>query len=777
MFDPNQPDPSAKIAELESRIAALELGPTDIQVQNKSFTANEGQHCIVECPPAGITATLPRARAQNRNARITFTLRNSNPVRFIAVNGKVNNRTSGVMASPGTFDAISDGSTGWGISVLAAGPSAVPTLNADFVVGVANPGLPNARVATASAEITPSIAVANAISWALNAGSVVLSRLQNLTGLSVLGRAANSAGVMAAITAGGAAQYLRSNSGGTSLEFGDPASASIVNTAGTFVTAAVTGAVTIAQNGTVAAFGTLAAKSVLANATNATAVPAALAGSASFQHLRVNAANSALEWSLLTAGDFPANIVPIGALPQIATDTFLGNVSGGTTGPTAVALSSLAGAGLVFGAHTLDVTAGAGASLVVSANDVQRGALTGAITAAQDSNATAFGSFAAKSVLANATNAGAVPAAFAGTVANTYLRVNSANTALEYGALPASTAFPDGGTTQTDGTGGTINNLTINAGVTELNITANGTYTGFARSGGNLLGDRLIIRCSSGVVATLSSNTGSSAANQIACHDNQAIIIPGRGCLELRWNADWKPISTVRPGVEINSTGAITTAETFNFSDSSSIAQSLSVTAGVATVQQDTVKATQLQLDVGTVIGPVLGATLLGFRPGLTTSSNTGAVNSTAVQVGPQYTVPANTMVVGSCYLLIGYASFVRSVTVTPITLVTSLTVPAAVPVTAGIVASVTASVNRGALVFAFVHCETSGAGGSARANLGVIGQWGAAGATALDFTANTIAVSINTTIANALSLGVACSVAVPGAGIIWQNSAVLRIK
>src|SRR5690606_18373683 len=77
--------------------------------------------------------------------------------------------------------------------------------------------LPNARLASASTEITPSFAAAGAISWVLNAASVTFAKLANLTGLSVLGRAANTAGVMAAITATGARQALLSNAAGTAI--------------------------------------------------------------------------------------------------------------------------------------------------------------------------------------------------------------------------------------------------------------------------------------------------------------------------------------------------------------------------------------------------------------------------------------------------------------------------------------------------------------------------------------------------------------------------------
>lgn len=80
--------------------------------------------------------------------------------------------------------------------------------------------------------------------------------------------------------------------------------------------------------------------------------------------------------------------VPVGSLSPIANDTFLGNVSGGVAAPSAVNLSTLAGAGLAFGTHTINAIAGAGGSLVVNANDIQRAALTGEVTAALDANAT-----------------------------------------------------------------------------------------------------------------------------------------------------------------------------------------------------------------------------------------------------------------------------------------------------------------------------------------------------------------------------------------------------
>lgn len=75
---------------------------------------------------------------------------------------------------------------------------------------------------------------------------------------------------------------------------------------------------------------------------------------------------------------------------------------------------------------------GANSRMTVSAS---RSALTGDVTASANSNTTAFRSFSAKSVLANATNASAVPTEIASSQGLSYLRVNAANTALEWGTI------------------------------------------------------------------------------------------------------------------------------------------------------------------------------------------------------------------------------------------------------------------------------------------------------------------------------------------------------
>lgn len=147
-----------------------------------------------------------------------------------------------------------------------------------------------------------------------------------------------------------------------------------------------TGAITNADGGVVTTFSALAAKSILANATGNSAVPAALAGSAAFQHLRVNSANNALEWAVLSAGDFPAGAVPLTGVATQAAETFLGNFTAGTASPTALAGSTVAGAGLTYTTGGI-LAVGSSTSVIVGANDVQVAAASGGdITKAQNSN-------------------------------------------------------------------------------------------------------------------------------------------------------------------------------------------------------------------------------------------------------------------------------------------------------------------------------------------------------------------------------------------------------
>jgi hypothetical protein len=128
----------------------------------------------------------------------------------------------------------------------------------------------------------------------------------------------------------------------------------------------------------------------------------------------------------VNANDVAVTNFPLTGLATQSDDTFLANISGGAAAPTAVALTTLAGAGLTGGADAI-LNVGAGTHITVNANDVavnlttlvpaidsasviangtvlERAALTGPITSAQNSNATSIASSVGGASLAVTSN-------------------------------------------------------------------------------------------------------------------------------------------------------------------------------------------------------------------------------------------------------------------------------------------------------------------------------------------------------------------------------------
>lgn len=171
----------------------------------------------------GQRVAFPRARAENAGAWIIVIVEVAGAISITAHRGKVNGARIQTLSDVGAYTFHSNGVDGWYLQGSLPGTSSgASALDAEYVLGAAHGSLPSGREATASAEITPVVSTPNVISWVLNAASVAFSKLANLTGLSVLGRAANSAGVMAAIAATAARQALRVNDAGTALEWGHP---------------------------------------------------------------------------------------------------------------------------------------------------------------------------------------------------------------------------------------------------------------------------------------------------------------------------------------------------------------------------------------------------------------------------------------------------------------------------------------------------------------------------------------------------------------------------
>lgn len=205
------------VAELDERLRRLERSPGRAGIVSSDTAAKPGELLNIEAPVTGLTVILPQPTAALIDARVTLCFRNANPVRLVSISGLVNRESFVLNTAPGTFEAVCDGIDGWNVEIGVS--SSGSAADAEYVVATAHASLPNAGVATDTTEVNFSFTPGSIATWVLNTASVAFSKLANLAGLSVLGRAANSSGVMAAITATSARQVLRLNSAGTSLEF------------------------------------------------------------------------------------------------------------------------------------------------------------------------------------------------------------------------------------------------------------------------------------------------------------------------------------------------------------------------------------------------------------------------------------------------------------------------------------------------------------------------------------------------------------------------------
>jgi hypothetical protein len=249
-----------------------------------------------------------------------------------------------------------------------------------------------------------------------------------------------------------------------------------------------------------------AAKSVLANATNASAVPAALAGSAAFQHLRVNSANNALEWATLsgyasTSVIYASNTFEVAAFTGDVTKAQNSNV-------TAI------GAGVIVDA---DVNGSA------AIDPAKLGALTGDVTKASGSAVTAIGS----GVIVDAdVNASAAIATSKLADGSDFARLATSNTFAASIAINQMLVLA--GVLNTT-IAATTNNLAIGSvSIVRLTLTGAQTLTGMVPTLDNQI--VLIINADSGDDLTIAHNSGSSSAgNQFLCPGGVNFVLQERG--------------------------------------------------------------------------------------------------------------------------------------------------------------------------------------------------------------------------------------------------------
>lgn len=192
-----------------------------------------------------------------------------------------------------------------GASVIDDGEKTVVTTsgasaNAEFFLGAAEPSLPNARLPVDSISIGWNLVTPNTFTAFVKPGAIPAAHLYREEGVDVAQRDALNVVDTPAIA----------------LTLTDDAPNNEVELRATFSAAA--------------------SLSVLANGSNALAVPTYVQAGGAREHFRVNAAGTALEWGTLQLADFPV----------IASDTFLANTSIGPSAPVATTFASVAGIGL-----------------------------------------------------------------------------------------------------------------------------------------------------------------------------------------------------------------------------------------------------------------------------------------------------------------------------------------------------------------------------------------------------------------------------------------------
>jgi hypothetical protein len=220
-----------QINALIRRVEELSGSARVTTLKRSNYLASDGEYVRTI---GGLNHTLPRARLENQGAEITFFIESAGTTRFTASGSTINGASSVQVTGARRVTFQSNGDGGWlgdegesvaaAVAAAASGPTDAPA-DATYHLQTADADLPNARVGTDSTEIDVDYTVAAVVSWALRTASVAFSKLANLTGLSVLGRASSSAGVMAAITAGANNQVLRRTS--DTLNFGPVTNASL----------------------------------------------------------------------------------------------------------------------------------------------------------------------------------------------------------------------------------------------------------------------------------------------------------------------------------------------------------------------------------------------------------------------------------------------------------------------------------------------------------------------------------------------------------------------
>lgn len=406
---------------LYSDLRAIERSEGTVEIRTASYRPLPGESVRVSPPAAGMAILLPAPDASNRGSQISLHIEHPDgAVRvFVAPNesndATVNGQEMVSFDAEGLVIFESNGANRWqSIDAFSSASPGAAALDAEYVLGAAHASLPNGRVATDSTEIDADLTVANVISWALRTASVAFSKLANLAGLSVLGRAANSSGVMAAITATAGSQSLQSNAAGTALVWASILSAQFDDTVS----------------------GTLDPYLLPAAFKSGDSLVWVITGNVTLNRIRMSDDSVPPDGMVLflslrdqsggSAPGFSITIVDTGAVTTNGSFRTPGQVQGTSPGPSYVMQSEEEGCILVMRAGNWRLLGGTAAQAIDGDITVSSGngstrtaAITTGVIVNADINASAaialskLATQAANSVVANATAGSAVPTAVA----------------------------------------------------------------------------------------------------------------------------------------------------------------------------------------------------------------------------------------------------------------------------------------------------------------------------------------------------------------------------
>jgi hypothetical protein len=244
--------------------------------------------------------------------------------------------------------------------------------------------------------------------------------------------------------------------------------------------------------------------------------------------------------------------IPPDSITPIATDTFLGNISGASASPVAVPLASVDSTSVAYDG---------------TAHEFRRAALTGAITAALNTNATLFAGIRDNgSAETDRTNLNFVSSNdITFTVTD-----DAANDELEITATLAPLVV----TPET--VGGTFTDYALPADTDVWDFTATSTISSVA---GGTSGRRLVIRngaaAGSGVTVTILQFSGGTAGNRFLLTKATTHVLHPGDALETQYiSSRWQALEANRALYRTNSSGLGTSRGRVNYVDSTSITYS-----------------------------------------------------------------------------------------------------------------------------------------------------------------------------------------------------------